>query len=161
MSREEEPRKADCPGCHGDFYAKSDIKKGINHQKEARLAFVLREYWCLSDVCGLVAVAHMTTARATTLRNCPGCNIQLLSCWGLRWIIAGPDVQPRTVTCLWHREPRRSAASVLLPLNFIKKHRNMSNTSHHSCNWLPERGSQAVISSEFWLFLLTVDPQFH
>lgn len=54
MRREEEPRKADCPGCHGDFpqnaakhgnfYANSDIKKGVNHPKEARLAFVLCEY---------------------------------------------------------------------------------------------------------------------
>lgn len=61
MRREEEPRKADCPGCHGDFTqntaehgnfdANSDFKTGLGYQREARLAIVLCKYGRLWSCC--------------------------------------------------------------------------------------------------------------
>lgn len=77
MRREEEPRKADCPGCHGDFtqnaakhgnfYANSDIKKGANHPKEARLAFVSAN----TDVCRTFVVLSRDTNEGNNSEKLP------------------------------------------------------------------------------------------
>lgn len=78
MKREEEPRKADCGGCHGDFIPKAAehgsfrerhsqmSQKEGNGETKARVAVRT-----LAGVCRPVAVAHVTPTRATTPHNCP------------------------------------------------------------------------------------------
>lgn len=124
MRREEEPRKADCPGCHGDFppntakqgnfYAKSVIQIAENHQKEARLAFVLREYGCLSDVC-----CSRDTNKGNNLRNRPWVQPTAAELLGPAAHRYRTPVQPQTV----HREPWSCCFSLVAPekLDCLKK----------------------------------------